>query len=1057
MRVPVLKALPPRRRKLLLWVVGVLLVYTLVGFLVLPPIVRAIAVKRLSKELNRPVTIQRFRLNPYTLSATVRGLLIKDRDGEPFISWEYVHVNFQLASFFTKPWVFKEVSTSQPFIRVQINKDYTLNFSDLVEKFSQTAAASPKAKEPKPLALRVDLLRIAGAKASFADLTPREPFRRIIGPVEVTLTSLRTDPANKNPYSFGGLTDSGEHFSWSGHFFLNPIRSQGEFALDGISLNKYAPLYQDLVRFDIKDGVINLRSTYRFEKSATTNVLAVTNTTFALKSLKVAEKGDEQNIVELADFAVAQASVDVTARTAEVGSITATDGRFVLRRNKDESVNVLEMARPADTATNAPGGILLLLQSVTNVFAMLLQSTNLWTGAIRDISVTNCALHLEDLANARPARLDLDQIAFKAKEVSNVPGTNMTASLSLRWETNGTIRTDVEAALSPPRADVKVALESLNLRALDPYLEPQVNIFILRSKLGLDGTIHLRRTNEALPEVTFQGDVRLEDFSTVDGVMAEDFVKWSSVRLAGIDANLNPPVVSIKEMAVNEAHARLAIETSGSINLLTALHQGETNSTPAAAKPDKPAKARRGKKETAVAKETPPPATNAPAPPLPAKISVGSIVLSNAHLQFTDRSLQPNVNATIEQVSGTISGLSSDELQRADVNLAGKVDKTAPVEITGKLNPLNQKQPAELKISFKNVDLHPAGPYSGKFLGYRLNKGKLSMDLNYHIAERKLKSQNLIVVDQLMLGEKVESPDATKLPVRLAIAVLKDRNGRIELDVPIDGSLDDPQFQLGKVINRALINVITKIVTSPFAALSAVFGGKGEEISFQEFDPGSSELLPASIEKLDALVKGLYERPGLQVEIEGSVDAKTDLDALRRQKLQKEFLVKKWKSLRKSEQARVTPDEVQLAPEERADYLKVAYAAAFSPEAVAARARKSEATNSTAISSSTNRTSQAIVLRGGADVDFLEKGATALLKKGTSIDAKLPAQDLEAQLLETIEVTTSDFRALATERAQRVKEYILKTGQAEPERIFLMQSGSEAVAIKGSRAYLHLQ
>src|SRR6185503_4162587 len=329
----------------------------------------------------------------------------------------------------------------------------------------------------------------------------------------------------------------------------------------------------------------------------------------------------------------------------------------------------------------------------------------------------------------------------------------------------------------------------------------------------------------------------------------------------------------------------------------------------------------------------------------PVKVSISSIVFTNTDLQFTDRSLQPNVNVTINDLSGIVSGITSDELQRADVNLRGHVEKTGPVEITGKLNPLSQKQPTELKISFKNIDLHPAGPYSGKFLGYRLNKGKLSMDLNYHISEGKIKSENLITVDQLMLGEKVESPDALKLPIRLAVAVLKDRNGKIALDVPIEGSLDDPQFRLGKVIRMAILNVLTKIVTSPFAALGAIFGGKGEEISFQEFAAGGSELLPESAEKLDALVKGLYERPGLQVEVEGSVNREVDMDGLRRQKLHKEFQVRKWKSLRRAEQARVSPDDVRLSPEDIQDFMKAAYAVAFSPQAVAARPSRGGSTN----------------------------------------------------------------------------------------------------------------
>ena len=245
------------------------------------------------------------------------------------------------------------------------------------------------------------------------------------------------------------------------------------------------------------------------------------------------------------------------------------------------------------------------------------------------------------------------------------------------------------------------------------------------------------------------------------------------------------------------------------------------------------------------------------------------------------------------------------------MHLTGKVDNTASVEINGKLNPLNQKLPTELSVLFKDIDLHPTGPYSVRFLGYRLTKGKLSLDLRYSLADRKLKSTNVIIVDQLMLGEKMPGPDATKLPIKLAIAVLKDRNGKIELNVPIDGSIDDPNFHLGNVISRAIVNVLTKIVTSPFAALGAVFGGKGEEMSYQDFDAGRSELLPASAEKLDTLVKGLYERPGLQLEIEGSIDPKTDLTGLRRQKLEKSFRVAKWNTLRKSDQTQTTADSIQ--------------------------------------------------------------------------------------------------------------------------------------------------
>ena len=548
-------SIPPRRRKLLFWILGLLLFYAILGFLILPPIVRAVAVKQLSRQLDREVSIEKIKINPFVLSTTIRGLLIKDKDGQPFISWDEVYVNFQLSSFFGHPWVFKEISVTKPYARVQINKDYTLNFSDLVAKFSTNAPAAKPTAPPKPLALRVGRLQITGAAASFTDFTTREPFQRTIGPLNVTLQDFRTDPDNKNPYSFAGTTDAGERFAWSGFFYLDPLRSQGELTLDDLTLNKYAPLYQDFVRFEIRSGVIGVKSDYRFELSASNRVAAVTNTAFSLRNFRLGSPGDTNDIVDLTHFAVTGASVDLESRQAEVDSVSADGAKLFVQRDKDATINALEAAKPVENETNAPGGILLLLRSVTNAVAMLLNSTNQWNATVHDVNFTDCGLHLEDLVNSRPARLDLDDVTLTAKNISNLPHTNLTAELSLRWNTNGAINTAITASLSPPTADIHLSLSNLDLGTLDPYLEPKLNLFILGSRLGLDGDIRLRTPENELPQVTFSGDARLDDFRTVDGVTAQDLLRWDSLRFNGIEANLNPQSVEIKEIALDNAYA----------------------------------------------------------------------------------------------------------------------------------------------------------------------------------------------------------------------------------------------------------------------------------------------------------------------------------------------------------------------------------------------------------------------------------------------------------------------------------------------------------------------
>ncbi|HTV76225.1 MAG TPA: DUF748 domain-containing protein, partial [Candidatus Baltobacteraceae bacterium] len=367
-----------------------------------------------------------------------------------------------------------------------------------------------------------------------------------------------------------------------------------------------------------RSGEIGLHADYRFELSTSNRVAAVTNTAFALRNFKLAEPGDSNNIVDLFHFAVTGASIDLESRQAEIGSVSAHGGKLFLQRNKNDSINVVELSKPAENLTNAPGGILFLLRSVTNVVAMLLNSTNQWNGTVHEVNFTNCALHLEDLVNSRPAKLDLDDIALTAKNISNVPNTNLIAALSLRWNTNGTINTEVAASLSPPTADISLALTNLDLGTLDPYLEPKLNLYILGSKVGLCGNVTLRTPNGGLPEVRFHGDASLDDFRTVDGVEAEDLVKWDSIRFTGIDANLNPETVAVKKIAVDDAYARLIIETNKTINLLMAMRPAETNVVVTA----------KNSATTNLESELP-------------QISVGATVISNTTVSFTDRSVQP--------------------------------------------------------------------------------------------------------------------------------------------------------------------------------------------------------------------------------------------------------------------------------------------------------------------------------------------------------------------------------------------------------------------------------
>jgi len=399
-------------------------------------------------------------------------------------------------------------------------------------------------------------------------------------------------------------------------------------------------------------------------------------------------------------------------------------------------------------------------------------------------------------------------------------------------------------------------------------------------------------------------------------------------------------------------------------------------------------------------------------------------------------------------------------LQPVDINLGAKVNGVGPVNITGTLYPFTGNETNDLKITLKDMDLTPASPYSGKFAGYRIALGKLNLDLAYNLTGTQLKSTNIITLDRFTFGDKVESPDATSLPVRLAIALLKDRNGQILLDVPVEGSLDDPKFRYGKVIRSAIMDILTKVATSPFSLIGAAFGGGGEELGYEDFVPGRSELTSDDNKKLDTMIKALYDRPGLSLEIAGSIDPVADRDGLQRVFLEKQIHLKEWQSLRKSKQATVTPDQVVLTPEERVDWVKKLYREAWAnhqitPEMLAAN---------------TNIANAVAQLR--ANTPKVKKGATILVQgvpaptapaarstASSSSALKLPpvTDPTEAVLLASIPITDNDFKTLASDRAKAVHAYILETGKVEATRMFLTENQTGGVRSEGSRVYLQFQ
>jgi hypothetical protein len=484
----------------------------------------------------------------------------------------------------------------------------------------------------------------------------------------------------------------------------------------------------------------------------------------------------------------------------------------------------------------------------------------------------------------------------------------------------------------------------------------------------------------------------------------DDFVNWERLDLVGLNYQRDPDRLGIDQVKISKPYARVIIEPDTSLNVTRVLAgpgatlvapaaPGASSVTTATAPPAPPAKGNAGQGTA-----SPSATAAAAAPAMPMEIK--KIVLSGGAANFADLSVTPNFSTGIQNLQGTVLGLSSKAGSRAKVDIHGAVDAFSPVSITGEVNVLSAALYTDIAMSFRNMELSTFNPYSGKFAGYNITKGKLTTELHYKVVGRALDAQHHITVDQLEFGDKTASKDAVSLPIKLAVALLKDRNGVINLDIPVTGTLDDPQFRLGPIIWKVFVNILEKAVTAPFALLGALFGG-GPDLQFIDFQPGDAAVDPPAADKLHAVVKAMNERPQLKIAVPIATVEELDRPALIEAQYQsqvREALSDRGKG-KKSSGAPASFD--QLDPAAQLDLLAQLYAK-----------------------------------KVGTEPKFPD-AITAIKAKPDLIAAK--EEFLSRELHAHIAVGEGDLAALGQLRAANLQQALLAGDtQIDPERVFLV-------------------
>lgn len=885
---------------------GLILLYTLVGFFLVPYLITAKVVPAVSEQIKHPVVLREAAFNPFALSLRLNGLEVREQDQKPMLGFEELFVNLRVTTLFLQKVAFDEIRLVMPFVAAKVNHEGKLNLLALVPPEDPNQPAPPPAAEPKPLMpVQVDLLEIGQGILEYRDESKARPVVIDVVPFTIALRNFSTVPSqeHENAHAFTAELGKGETIGWEGTIFLEPLESNGKVSVSGVKLKTLYQAVHDLFQFDIPQGVLGLSASYHFDLRGQTPQATVTNGKVSVRNLEVMERGALEPVVTIPVFEIDGITLNLQKQTIDVARVHSSDARFDAWLEPGGVLNLQPLFTPVGGGTATTKS--------TPAKTEQAKSAKPWSISVNEVAVRNYGVAFEDRTLERPGHVDVSAMNVTVKDVQIPFKKPVPVDVSLTLNRTGSIGVQGKVTVEPFAADADLRLEHIEIQPFQPYLDRSLAADVRDGAIDVKGTVRFVKEPLNEPQLRFQGDLAVNELAIADRKKLDDVLTWKALNINRIDLSVGPTSVKIAEVNWQKPSVEIVVEPDGQLNLshlAPSSPPGEQTTIPKGSESQKP--------------------SAKPVEPVP--VTVDQVKLVKLAVTYQDLSIDPTVKTSLTEFGGTIKGLSSKQLKKADVNLAGKVGRSAPLKVVGKINPLSEDAFTDLVITLGGMDLTSVGSYSGKYAGYGLSKGRLSLDLRYKISEKILEAENLVHVDQLTFGQKTSSPDATSLPVPLIVALLKDRKGLIEIDMPIRGDLKDPDFRYGKVVLSTLLNVLAKVVASPFSLMGKLVPGAGseEDLQFIEFVPGSAALPDEEVKKIEALVTALGERDGLRLDIKGTSDSALDRAALQRVKLQDQLFEMKGIPRRAAKAELET-----LSPKEEQRFIEKLYAKLPLPDA----------------------------------------------------------------------------------------------------------------------------
>lgn len=943
-----------------------------VGFFILPAALKPVLTKKISAALHRETSIEQIRINPFALSATIRGLKLGDPGlSTPFVAFDELYANVDtITSIFRRAFILEEIRLDHPTVGLIRKSDGSYNFSDLIPKEDEGK------KEPAaPLLFSLNNIQIIKGKIHFRDMPNQTDHT--VDELQLAIPFISNIEHYLKKYvepKFSAVIN-GHAVAIAGRTqpFLSSRATSFDIDMKDIDIPYYLQYIPMRMNFKLTSARLDTNLKMQFmmhqDKSPT---LQITGNASLRRVILDDLQGNK--LLRLPALTVNLASVEPLIPKVHLAHIAFDTPELVIRRDKQGELTLLNLVQPSkkddkpkppesqDKQVDPPGK--------KNEFSLL----------IDDFRIDKADVTFIDVRPVLPVQIRINPLRLHASKLSLKKGDIADVDLALIMDKKTAITAKGSVGIQPLSADLALDIKNVAIRPFQPYFTESVHLDITSGAVSTAGNFSLALDEKSKPTVKYKGNLSVSQLAAIDRAHLHDFLKFKRLGVHSLSAGYNPLFANIKEISLDDYFAKIVVNEGGSTNIQDIFGA-----------PKKVADIQEGSPDS----QPPQQLRNEKPAPTPPDIKIGKVRFQGGTVDFADRNIKPNYAATMLNLKGSVTGLSSQEISRAVVDIKGNLGYGSPIKISGTINPLIKDLFADIKISFNDIEMSPVTPYTSRYLGYPITKGKLNFDVSYLVDKRKLHADNKVFFDQLTFGDKVESPEAINAPVTLAVTLLTDRNGQINLDIPVSGSLDDPEFKIWPIIWQILVNLITKAVTSPFLLLSSLTGA-GEEMSFVEFDFGSVQLPEAEQKKIKALAKALYDRPNLKLDIEAYVDPAHDTEALKKAEFNRLMKAQKLKDIVDKGQAPVPLEDIEINQEEFEKYLTLAYKAAnFSKQRTA--------------------------------IGFLKA---------------LPPREMEKLINDHISITDGDLMQLAARRAQTVREWLLQAGNIEAARIFIVKAPS---------------